>query len=163
MELAGMEAAAANAAKLLNAFRQQALPIFHVRHIAARPGATFFLPETFGAELHTSVAPDEAEPVITKHLPNSFRQTNLHELLQAQNIRELTICGAMSHMCIDTTVRAAFDLGYSCTVAADACATRDLKFGDMTIPAAQVHGAFMAAISGIFAKVISTEEAICAL
>ena len=64
----------------------------------------------------------------------------------------------MSHMCIDATTRAAADLGFSCTVIHDACATRDLVFGETVIPAAQVHGAFMAALAPIYARVVSLEE-----
>ena len=63
----------------------------------------------------------------------------------------------MSHMCIDATTRAAVDFGFPCTVIHDACATRDLVFGGLTIPAAQVHGAFMAALAP-YARVLSLEE-----
>lgn len=61
MELVNAEEAVSRAAFLLGEFRRRALPVVHVRHIAQRPGATFFLPETEGAEIHSSVspAPDE--------------------------------------------------------------------------------------------------------
>jgi nicotinamidase-related amidase len=68
-------------------------------------------------------------------------------------VEEIFFCGAMSHMCIDTTVRAAFDLGFRCCVVADACATRNLEYGGIAIEAAQVHAAFMAALSAPFAQV----------
>ena len=73
-------------------------------------------------------------------------------------VEELVICGAMSHMCIDATTRAAFDHGFPCTVIHDACATRDLVFEGLTIPAAQVHGAFMAALGMRYARVLSVED-----
>jgi nicotinamidase-related amidase len=56
-------------------------------------------------------------------------------------------------MCVDASTRAAFDLGFSCSLAHDACATRALVFGDERVPAAQVHAAFVAALSGLYAKV----------
>ena len=71
---------------------------------------------------------------------------------------KLVICGAMSHMCIDTTARAAKELGFACTVISDACATRDLKFKNELVPASTVHVAFMAALDGMFADVMTTEE-----
>ena len=156
MELVGMDDAAHNCRKLLQHFRGQGAPLFHIQHLAARPGATFFVPETDGAEIHASVRPEAGESVIVKHFPSAFRDTDLHQALQQAGIDELVICGAMSHMCIDTTVRAAFDLGYQCRVISDACATRDLEFDGRRIAAADVHAAFMAALALPFAKIETT-------
>ena len=160
MELEAVEAAAGRAARLLRHFRDRALPVFHVRHVADRPGATFFLPGTTGADLHATVAPAPGEAVVVKHFPNSFRETDLLDRLRQAKIGSVTICGAMSHMCIDATVRAACDLGFQCLVAHDSCATRALTFGQETTPAAKVHAAFMAALSAAYAQVLSTEEVI---
>ena len=96
--------------------------------------------------------------MVKKHYPNSFRDTDLLETLQKNEIDTLTICGAMSHMCIDATVRAAFDLGFSCIVAEDGCATRDLLFQDKPIKADKVHASFMADLSAPYAEVISTQS-----
>ncbi len=63
----------------------------------------------------------------------------------------------MTHMCIDTTVRAAAALGYEIDLIADACATRDLTWEGMMIPAEQVQGAYLAAMSGTFATVYRAE------
>ncbi|MCP4981407.1 MAG: cysteine hydrolase [Gammaproteobacteria bacterium] len=158
MELASMDAAATNCKKLLDSFRLAQLPIFHIQHLATREGATFFVPGTRGCEIHTSVVPLEKESVIVKHFPSSFRDTRLNELLQQAGVEELVVCGAMSHMCIDTTVRAAFDLGYRCQVIADACATRDLEFNGLLVEAADVQAAFMAALAVPFAQISSTDQ-----
>jgi nicotinamidase-related amidase len=61
-------------------------------------------------------------------------------------------------MCIDTTTRAAADMGYSCTLISDACATRDLVFNDKKAKAADVQVAYMAALDGTFAQVISADQ-----
>jgi nicotinamidase-related amidase len=158
MELVGMEAAAAKAAQLLAEFRAGAGPVYFIQHLASRPGATFFLPGTTGAEIHGSVAPAPGESVITKHFPNSFRQTDLLERLHNDGVEQLVIGGAMSHMCIDATTRAAFDLGFFCIVVEEACATRDLEFKSELIKAREVHGAFMAALKMVYAEVVSVEE-----
>jgi nicotinamidase-related amidase len=160
MELVGVEEAAANAQILLKAFRKRKLSIVHVQHIATRPDAVFFLPETDGAKIHPKVAPAGDEIVVVKNYPNSFRNTPLLDILKEIQPDNLVICGAMSHMCIDATTRAAFDAGFDCTVAEDACATKDLIFKGATIRASQVHASFMAALSAPYAKVVSTTEVI---
>ena len=158
MELVEMDAAAANCAKLLESFRHQQAAIFHLQHIATRAGATFFVADTPGCEIHDSVEPKAGETVIVKHYPSAFRETDLAEKLQQAAIEELVICGAMTHMCIDTTARAAFDLGFKCHVVADACATRNLEFNGQSVSAANVQAAFMAALSAPFAKISSTDQ-----
>jgi nicotinamidase-related amidase len=158
MELVGIEPAAALAQTLLLAFRKSGLPIFHVQHVALRHDATFFLPSTPGVEIHATLQPLPKEPVVQKHFPNSFRETGLLEALCRAGIKDLVICGAMSHMCIDATTRAAFDYGLRCRVIHDACATRNLVFEGLEVPAAQVHAAFMAALRAPYAQVLSLEE-----
>lgn len=158
MELAGIEQATKNARAALDLFRAKKLPIFHIQHIMKRAGANYFLPETNGVEINKNLRPENGEPVIQKNFPNSFRDTSLNEHLQSLHIEEVVICGAMTHICIDTTVRAAFDLGFRCLLLFDACATRNLGFRGITVEASQVHAAFMAALSGVFAEVIETKE-----
>ena len=137
--LVNSETAASSAALLLKAFRHAGWPVFHVQHISIQPGAGFFLPNTSGVEIHNSVAPLSDEPIITKHFPNSFRETELLDKLRNSGVDSILFCGMMTSMCVDATVRAAFDLGFACTVAQDACATLDLAFDGETIPACHVH------------------------
>jgi len=160
MTVVGAGEASRAAKKLLGHFREKNFPVVHIQHISSRAGATFFLPNTEGINFHEGVAPLANETVIKKHFPNSFRDTDLQEYLGSQGIKELVICGMMSHMCIDATVRAAFDRGYTCIVAHDACATRNLVFNGIDIPAAHVHGANMAALGAVYAKMLSAEEII---
>ena len=144
MELFGIEAAAENARILLTEFRKSKSPIIHIQHISLPSNAFFFLPDTEGAQLNERVSPKGNETVVVKNYPNSFRDTSLFEILKNAHIEDLVICGAMSHMCIDATTRAAFDLGFNCIVAEDACATMDLFFNNKMIKASEVHASFMA-------------------
>ncbi len=157
-ELVGTAQAAENARKLLHKFRDKQSPIFHIQHISQQPGATFFLPDTRGTEINESVVPQRDEIVIVKHFPNSFRDTHLLQHLKDIAVEEVILCGAMSHMCIDATTRAAFDFGFQCVVIEDACATRDLEYKGKIVKAAEVHAAFMAALAMPYAKVISTND-----
>ena len=158
MEVVGATAAANRAASLLSAFRRRRYPVVHVQHIATRAGATFFLPDTFGAEIHESVRRGDDEPVFQKHFPNSFRETPLSEHLRSAGVARLVIAGMMTHMCIDSTTRAAADLGFACSLAQDACATRDLSFNGRRVPAEAVQTAYLAALNGLFARVLSADD-----
>lgn len=161
MELEGSVETGQRAAMLLAAFRARGLPVIHVQHVSTRPGATFFLPDTRGVEIHTCVTPQHGETIVRKHYPNSFRDTPLLAHLREHKISNLVIGGMMTHMCVDTTVRAAADLGFTCHLAHDACATRALSFGGKSVAAAEVQTAFVAALNGLFAKAQSAAE-LCA-
>ena len=156
-ELAGPIEAGRNAGKLLGAFRERRMPAVHVRHVSVRPGATFFLPGTPGAEIRDEVRPLAGETVIVKHHPNSFRETELLARLRETEVGRLVACGMMTHMCVDSTVRAAYDHGFEVVLAGDACATKDLAFDGRTVAAEDVQRAFLSAINGTFAKVATTE------
>ena len=157
MELVGAEEAVMQARALLEAFRERALPVFHIQHIAKRTGATFFLPGTKGANIHGAVEPAAEEAIITKHFPSSFRETTLLESLRGVGAARLVMAGMMTHMCVDTTVRAAADLGFDCLLAQDGCATRALQFAGHQVDAPQVQLAYLAALNGAFAKVQSAQ------
>ena len=163
MELVDMDLAAQNASRLLAFFRENQKPTFHIQHISTREGATFFLPDTPGVEIHASVQPEADDRVIRKNFPNSFRETPLYEELKNAGIDSVVICGAMSHMCIDATTRAAADLGFQCTLIHDGCATRNLDFGKQKVLAADVHTSFMAALNAAYARVISCKDYISQL
>ena len=156
LPLVGIEDAVANAAKVIASARERGDLVVNIRHEA--PGASIFVPGSKGVEIHSSVAPAEGEPVIVKNFPNSFRNTNLRDILDANGVTDVVVIGAMSHMCVDATTRAANDFGYATTTVHDACATRDLEFGGVTAPAAEVHTSIMAALAFAYGTVISTEE-----
>lgn len=135
----------------------------HIQHLSLRPGAAFFIPGTDGVEFHADVQPAGDERVIQKSFPNSFRDTPLLEHLASHEINHVVISGMMTHMCIDATTRAAFDHGLQCTVLHDACATRSLSFGSEVVGAGQVHAAFLAALSAVYAAVTGTDDFIAGL
>ena len=158
MTLVGAEEASLNARKVLDIFRSEGLPVIYIQHLATSPKATFFLPQTVGAEIHENIKPTANEKVIIKHYPNSFRETELLEYLKSMNITDLVICGMMTHMCVDATVRAAKDYGFNYNVVSDACATRDLTINGETVKAAEVQKSFLAAFNGFYALVKTTKE-----
>jgi nicotinamidase-related amidase len=158
MPLVGSEKASLNAAKVLKFFRENHWPVVHIQHVSTRPGSTFFLPETEGIRIHSNVEPLQHEKVITKHFPNSFRETLLLDYLRSKDVTKLVVCGMMTHMCVDATTRAAKDLGFDIELIGDACATRDLEVGGQKVKAKDVHNAFLAALNYFYASVRYTDQ-----
>jgi nicotinamidase-related amidase len=159
-EMVKSQEAGQKAKEVLTHFRQKELPVIHIKHLSVRPGATFFIPGTEGAEIHADVTPIQTETVITKHFPNSFRETELHQHLLEQKTEHLVIAGMMSHMCVDSTARAAKDLGYQVTVVIDACASKNLTLQGKEIPAQEIHDSYMAGLKYFYADIKRSDELI---
>jgi nicotinamidase-related amidase len=152
------DAAVRAAKRLLESFRASGETVVHVRHVWDEAEATFMRPGTSGVEIHPEVAPEDGELVIAKAFPNSFRETVLEEELRARGVEAVVVCGMMTSMCVDATVRAAVDLDFDATVACDACATCDLEFDGRSVAAADVQSAFLAALADGYARVALTSE-----
>ena len=161
-ELVNPMEAARKAYSLLQCFREHKQKTVHIQHISTRPGADVFLPGTSGAHIHDSVAHFEDEPLVIKHHPNSFRETNLQELLTGWGIERLVITGMQTHMCVEATARAAADLGYQVLVAEDACATRELSYDGTMIPADHVHKTALASLTH-YGRVMTADQVIATL
>lgn len=141
------EAAAMNASKILEYARNNNMLVIHIKHDSKA-----------GSDIHSLVSPVEGEKIITKKEANSFNGTDLLDYLKGNNITELIITGMQTHMCVEAATRAAYDLGFKCTVIEDACATRDLKFKDKTIEAMDVHYSTLSALNRTYATIKTTEE-----
>jgi nicotinamidase-related amidase len=152
------EAAAGQARLLLDAFRASGETVVHVQHVWDEPDAAFFRPGTKGVEHHELVAPLPGETVVRKEHPNSFLETGLEALLRDAGVDSLVVCGMMTSMCVDATVRAASDLGFETSVASDACACPNLGFDGREVAAADVHAAFLAALASSYARVAPAVE-----
>lgn len=156
--LQNLRSATENAARLLDHARASGdLPIHvHNAPVGGHPPYLSAAREAVG--MSARLQPVEREPVILKRSANPFTNTELHDLLVERAVSDVAICGALSHLCVDTAARAARDLGYGVTVIHDACATHDLSFRGATVPADQVHAAFMAALEAAVAQTVSTRD-----
>lgn len=146
------------AENVLHTFRENKLPIVHIQHISTQPDSSYFLPCTKGSDFYANVQPLKTECIIKKHYQNSFKDTMLLNHLLKNKVRHLVVCGMLTHGAIDATVRAAYDLGFRCTVLHDACTARQLEYNHTTIPAHSVHLAFLAALNGIYANVMAVDD-----
>ncbi len=159
MELDGVQAALEETAALLDRARTAGIPIIHIQHDGGA-GSPYDLTAEIGA-IVDSVAPRDGEPVVIKQFPNSFVQTELDGQLKALGASNLVLAGFMTHMCINSTARGAFSLGYAPTVVASATATRPLPgVGGETVPAAALQAASLAALSDLFAVVVPDAAAV---
>lgn len=156
--LAEADHAADVARGLLDYFRSDGEPVFHMQHLWDDPEATYMRPGSLGVEIHDRVAPLAGENVVTKEHPNSFLDTNLEQLLRSAGVDKLVVGGMMSSTCVDATVRAASDLGFEVTVIHDACAAPNLEFNGIDVSEELVHAAYMAALAEDYATVISSDE-----
>lgn len=139
--------------KWIDDSREIGRPIIYMQHFNG-PEDSFFRPGTEGAEISPRIAPRPEDKVIVKYAPNSFLNTELDSYLKSLHVEKLIVCGMMTHMCVDTTVRSAMDYGYQVDLIANGCATKDLTIGDTTIPAETVQKTYLASLSGVFAKLI---------
>ena len=147
LQLENPEAAGMNAGLLLEHFREHGLHVYHVRH-QIEPGGN----------IHHYVKPLPGETVISKQQVNPFLGTGLLEIIRADNIEQLVICGMQTHMCVEAAVRAAHDLGLSCILVQDACTTRALQYKEHIIPAKYVHYSTISTLQDTYATILSTQE-----
>ena len=159
MQLVDVEPAIIEAARLLSRARDIGIPIFHIQHDAGA-GSPYDLGNALGA-ISSEVAPREGEPVIVKTYPNAFVHTDLEAQLAASGAKDLILAGFMTHMCINSTARGAFNLGYRSTIVANTTATRNLPAADgSVVPASAVQVASLAAVGDLFAVVVGGDNEI---
>jgi nicotinamidase-related amidase len=158
MELDGVAAALDEAARLLERARAAGIPIIHIQHDSGE-GSPYDIRAEIG-QIVDQVAPRGDEPVIVKAFPNSFVQTELDERLKAASAHNLVLAGFMTHMCVNSTARGAFNLGYSPTVVAGATATRALPGPTGVVSSDALQAASLAAIADLFAIVVPDTTAI---
>jgi nicotinamidase-related amidase len=159
LPLTGVDAALDGAARVLALAREKGAPIVHIAH-HGRPGGLFGTDGPY-VEIAEQVAPAAGEEVIPKSLPNAFAGTTLDDTLKRLERKSLVVVGFMTHMCVSSTVRAALDLGYGCTVVGGACATRDLPDGHGgVVDAVALHRAELVALSDRFAIVVDAAAAL---
>jgi nicotinamidase-related amidase len=156
--LVGSTEAAAQARRVLAAFRAKQRLIVHVRHVPTTVTLVDGEPSDPQFRIRPEVWPAAGEKVISKRFANSFRETDLLEYLREKHITRLVLIGMQTHMCVEAASRAATDLGFDVVVLDDACATRALTYGGRTVAADMVHTAALAAINGTYGRVTTVEQ-----
>jgi len=145
-ELVEPEKAAEMALIAIQAARETENPVIFVQHKSAA-----------GMEINKIVEPLPGDKIFVKEEVNSFLGTGLKEYIDGLATDTLVICGMQTQMCVEAAVRAAHDFGYHVYLLHDACATRNLKFGDREVSAADVHASTLATLKS-YGTVISVAE-----
>jgi nicotinamidase-related amidase len=155
--------AVARISDLLAAFRDDAAPIFHIRHEGTRPTSSF-LPDGTGFPVKDEARERNGEPVIVKRVNSAFIGTDLESRLRAGNIRRVVVCGATTNHCVETTTRMAGNLGFDTRLVRDATWTFDRTGPDGDRHSAEdIHAMTLANLNGEFATIVTAGEAIAAL
>lgn len=154
MQLEGVEPALRECSILLARARSGGTPVIHIRHNAG-VGSPYDLTATNG-QIAEIVTPRNGEKVIDKSYPSSFEKTDLDAELKRLGATDLVIAGFMTHVCVNSTTRAAFNLGYRSTVVANATATRSLPNPNGgAVSAKDMHDSALAALADMFAIVVT--------
>jgi len=146
-----------HAGELLELWRKNQLPIFHIQHCSST--STSLLNETNeGNEFKDIVKPVYGEPIIKKNVNSAFIGTDLKEQLDRDKITKLVIVGLTTDHCVSTTTRMAGNFGYDTFLVSDATATFNKKGLDgQNFSAELIHETALASLNGEFATVVTTD------
>jgi nicotinamidase-related amidase len=152
--------AEANIARLLDAWRAGAKPIFHIKHNSTEPDSAY-RPGQPGNDFKPEARPLPGEIVVEKTTNSAFIGTDLERRLRGNGIDTLVVTGVITNNSVEATVRMAGNLGFNTYLVSDATSTADKQGLDGRIwPAADVHALSLANMHGEYATVISTDEAL---
>ena len=150
--------AEANCNLLLNHWRRNNWPVFHVQHSSTNPNSPLY-PSKPGFAHKMEVAPLEGEVVFIKQVNSAFTGTGLKEELDRHSIKEVIIVGLTTNHCVSSTARSAADLGFATIVVSDATAAFDQKgYDGRHFDAQLIHEIVLANLNGEFATIATTDE-----
>jgi len=115
-----------NIVRLLDRWRTDKLPVFHLQYISPRKASPFHK-DAPGTGIKEPVKPLPGEPVIVKHFESAFMKTDLEERLRKAGLHTLVFAGFYTDQCIGATVKTANNLGFDVYVVSDAAATTGCK------------------------------------
>jgi len=152
-----------NAKKILDYWRANKLPLFHIQHISVNPDAKHGI-NSPGHEFKDITRPLPGEPIIQKSVNSSFIGTNLKEQLDQKGIQTVVILGLTTDHCVSTTTRMAGNYGYNTYLVADATATfgKNGVYGEH-YDGETMHRTALAQLNGEFATILTTDEILAIL
>lgn len=103
--------------------RKARTPVIYVRHCGG-PGHLLER-ATANWRIHPTIGPRRDETIVEKSTPDSFHETTLSTELVKSGAKHLVVAGAQTEICVDTTCRRAYSLGFDVTLVSDAHSTWD--------------------------------------
>ncbi|MBZ6386766.1 cysteine hydrolase family protein [Pantoea piersonii] len=142
-----------NICLLIAKARQAEVSIFFARHtgpddspLSEQSPLTQLIPEI-------SVNP-EHDVVFIKKYPSCFRDTSLQLQLLRRGVKQLVIAGMKTEFCVDTTCRAAVDLGFRTVLVSDAHTTMDTRH----LAANEIIGHHNVTLAGPFVTLVTAAD-----
>ncbi len=149
--------------EILDFFRKNKMPIIHIKHNSLNPKSPLH-PKSLGNDLKDFAQPLKNELLLEKSVNCAFWGSDLKNVLDKKDIKNIVLCGLTTDHCVSTTARSGANLGFNVTVLSDATATfdRDGIIGTFIIPypAGVVHELALASLNKEFAKILTTEQLI---
>jgi len=102
-----------------------------------------------GMEFIPELTPENNELTIWKHRYSAFKGTDLDMLLRAHDIKTVVPCGVSTNVCVESTLRDAFELSYYVCLARDACASWDMDLHNATLKTANARFGLVLNVSEI--------------
>ena len=148
--------------ELLALWRRSRRPVIHVQHLSRSPDSVFW-PEQSGVEFQERFVPQDGEWLIQKDVPDAFCASGLEAQLREAGIGQLIIVGVATNNSVESTARAAGNLGFDTWVLEDACFTFDKAdyFGTPRT-AEEVHGMSLGNLHGEYATVVGSSQILAA-
>lgn len=142
-------------AALAAKFRKSGETVIHVHHGDPDPTSPMH-PGAPAQQVMPGVEPLYGEPVFIKSTSSPFASTDIENYLRNNHIENLVVTGAVAGYCVNTTVRAGSDLGFTVVVVRDAVVGFDLP--DENLSARAIFDVTMAHLKSDFASVTDTAE-----
>jgi nicotinamidase-related amidase len=156
------------------AARKAGLPVIFLRHIVRGDGSdtgrmrdlyptvdAMLARGTPDVEIIQALAPIRGDIVVDKLGFSGFHNTDLDTVLRSRDIDTIIVCGTVTNVCCETTVRDAAHREYKVIVLADACAA--MAYPDMgwgTLTAAEIQRVSLTTIAMEFGEVSSTADVV---
>ena len=105
--------------------RKARTAVIYVRHCGG-PG-NLLERGTANWRIHPAITPQSDEAIVDKRTPDAFHETTLSTELAAIEATRLVVIGAQTEVCVDTTCRRAYALGFDVSLVSDAHSTWDNK------------------------------------
>ncbi|MGN6772743.1 MAG: cysteine hydrolase family protein [Rhizobiaceae bacterium] len=155
--------ALANIGRLLAAFRDRDMAIFHIRHASTEPGSRLGADRS-GYQPIAEARELEGELVLVKKVNSAFIGTDLEKKLREAGYETLVIAGITTNHCVETTTRMAGNLGFDARLVGDACYTFDRIGFDGTAESAEaIHRMTLSNLAGEFATIETTDTVLASL
>ena len=146
--------AEAHIRRLVDHWRRQGWPVWHVRHDSTEAGS-HYRPGQAGNEFKPEFAPLIGEVVIAKRTNSAFIGTDLEARLRSDGHEFLVVVGVITNNSVEATVRMAGNLGFKTYVVADGCFTFGRKdWNGAEWSAEDVHALSLANMDGEYCSVI---------